>query len=414
MVAPAHRPTRNRPSPSRATAVGTFDPMEPEPDAAPSAGATTHPASRRVDIRYVATTTFVVVSVIFAMSSTVWAVGRLWRIVSYLLVALFFAVVLTPAVDFLQYRAKMRRGVATLLVFLAGLVVLTALIYAFVRPIVVQGQKFSDNLPHMIDDAQAGKGRIGELITKYDLEKKFNDNRKAIDDQLNSAGSKGVSVVGSVFSGLVAAITVMVLTILLLLGGPELSHSFLGIIPESRRERVRRVSSDASRAVSGYMFGNLVISILAGIAAYVFLRIAGIPYPEVLALWVAFADLIPLVGATLGAIPPVLVAFLQSTPVGIATIIFFVLYQQFENNVLQVTVMARTVKINPLGILVSVLIGVEVFGLLGALLAIPVAGVIQVVVRDLWNEREGRPKDVITLGADETTLTDTDPPSAPA
>ena len=367
---------------------------------------------RSVDVRYVAVTTLVVVSVVIGVVGSVWALGRLWRIVSYLLVALFFAVVLTPAVDFLQHRVKMRRGVATLIVFLLGLVALTGLIYAFVRPIVDQGQKFSDNLPEMIDDAQEGKGRIGELITKYDLEEKFNDNREAIDEQINSAGSKGVTIVGTVFSGIIAAVTVMVLTILLLLGGPDLSRSFLAILPERRRERVRRVATDASLAVSGYMFGNVVISILAGIAAYVFMRIAGIPYPEVLALWVAFADLIPLVGATLGAIPPVLVGFLHSTPVGIATIIFFVLYQQFENNVLQVTVMARTVKINPLGILVSVLIGVEVFGLLGALLAIPVAGVIQVVVRDLWNEREGRPKDPITLGADETPFVEPDPPAA--
>lgn len=369
---------------------------------------------RAVDVRYVAITTFVAVSVVIGVVGSIWAVGRLWRVVSYLLIALFFAAVLTPAVDFLQYRVKMRRGVATLLVFLAGLALLSAMVYAFVRPIVDQGQKFSDSLPEMIDDAQEGKGRLGELITKYDLEEKFNENREAIDSQLNSAGSKGVTILGTVFSGIVAAVTVMVLTILLLLAGPDLSQSFLAIIPEPRRDRVRRVASDASMAVSGYMYGNVVISILAGIAAYIFLRIAGVPYPEVLALWVAFADLIPLVGATLGAIPPILVAFLTSTPAGIATIIFFVLYQQFENNVLQVTVMARTVNINPLGVLVSVLIGVEVFGLLGALLAIPVAGVIQVVVRDLWDERSGRPKDEITLGPDEIPISEVDPPATPA
>ncbi len=369
---------------------------------------------RAVDVRQVAVTTFVAVSVVIGVVGSIWAVGRLWRVVSYLLVALFFAVVLTPAVDFLQYRAKMRRGVATLIVFLAGLVLMTGLIYAFVRPIVDQGQKFSDNLPEMVDDAQEGKGRLGELITEYDLEEKFNENREVIDEQVNNAGSRGLTIVGTVFSGLFAAVTVMVLTVLLLLAGPELSESFINILPERRRERVRRVAADASLAVSGYMFGNLVISVLAGIAAYIFLRIAGIPYPEVLALWVAFADLIPLVGATLGAIPPVLVAFLQSTPAGIATIIFFIVYQQFENNVLQVTIMSRTVNINPLGVLVSVLIGVEVFGLLGALLAIPVAGVIQVVVRDLWNERDGRPKDPITLGADETPFIESDPPPSPA
>lgn len=359
---------------------------------------------RTVDVRHVAITTLVAVSVTLGVIGSVWVMGRLWRIVTYLMVALFFAVVLTPAVDFLQYRAKMRRGVATLLVFVVGLAMLSGAIYSFVRPLVDQGTKFSENLPQLVDDAQKGKGKVGELVKKYDLDEKVRENRDAIDKQVRGAGSKGVTVIGSVFSGLVAAITVMVLTILLLLSGPDLSESTMALFGERRGTRIRTVASDASRAVSGYMFGNLVISLIAGTAAYAFLRIAGVPYPEVLALWVAFADLIPLVGATLGAIPPILIAFLHSTPAGIAAIIFFILYQQFENNVLQVTIMAKTVKVNPLTVMVSVLIGVQIFGLLGALVAIPMAGVIQVVARDLWNGREGAPKDVPTTGADETPM----------
>lgn len=362
------------------------------------------PPSRPVDVRYVAKTTLVVWSVLFLLSGTVVAVLQLWKVVSYLLVALFFAVVLTPAVDYLQHRVKMRRGVATLLVCMIAFASLAGLIYAFVRPLVDQGQKFADNLPEMIEDAENGEGQIGELIERYELDDLYDENREAIEDQLSSAGGQGLNVLGTVFSGLVAAITVIVLTILLLLGGPELGEAFTNVLPGRHRERVRRVASDAAQAVSGYMFGNVVISVIAGIAAYVFLRIAGVPYPEVLALWVAFADLIPLVGATLGAIPTIAVAFLHSTPAGIAAIVFFILYQQFENNVLQVTVMSKTVNVNPLGVLVSVLIGVEIFGLLGALLAIPVAGVIQVVVRDLWNEQEGRLKEVPTIGTDEVPL----------
>jgi predicted PurR-regulated permease PerM len=370
--------------------------------------------ARKVDIPYVAKTTLVVWMVLFLLSGTVVAVLSLWKVVSYLLVALFFAVVLTPAVDFLQNRARMRRGVATLLVCLVAFASLAGLGYAFVRPLVDQGQKFADNLPTMIEDAENGEGQIGELIEEYELDKLYEDNRQAIEDQLSAAGGQGLSVLGTVFSGIVAAITVIVLTILLLLGGPDLSENTVGLLPERHRERVRRVSVDAAQAVSGYMMGNVVISIVAGIAAYIYLRIAGVPYPEVLALWVAFADLIPLVGATLGALPCIAVAFLQGVPIGIATIVFFVLYQQFENNVLQVTVMSKTVNINPLGVLVSVLIGVEIFGLLGALLAIPVAGVIQVVVRDLWDERQGRLKDEPTIGADEIPISELDPPASPA
>ncbi len=359
---------------------------------------------RTVDVRHVALTTLVVVAVALGSYGAVMAVGRLWRIVTYLLVALFFAVILTPAVDLLQQRAHLRRGIATALVVVTGLVVLSGLIYAFVKPLVDQGTKFSDSVPEMVDDAQKGKGPVGRLVKEYEIEEWVEENRETIDKQARAAGTKGLDVVRQVFSGIVAALTVLVLTVLMILRGPELSAAAIAILPEHRRERVRRVAADAASAVSGYMFGNLVISIIAGIAAYVFLRIAGVPYPEVLALWVAFADLIPLVGATLGAVPTIAVAFLHSVPAGIAAVVFFILYQQFENNVLQVTVMARTVNLNPLGVLISVMIGVELFGLLGALLAIPAAGVIQVVVRDLWDEQRGRRKPEPTIGASETPL----------
>lgn len=364
---------------------------------------------RTVDVRYVATTTLVVVAVALGSIGVVLAIDRLWRVVTYLLVALFFAVVLTPPIDFLHHRAHLRRGVATFIVFLTGLLVLSAMIYAFVKPLVDQGNKFSANFPTLVEDAQNGKGAVGRLAKRYDADKWIKEHRDEIDEQIRKAGSKGVTVLREVFSGIVAGLTVMVLTILLLLSGPDLSEATVNVLPERHRERVRRVAADASRAVSGYMFGNLVISLIAGVAAYAFLRIAGVPYPEVLALWVAFADMIPLVGATLGAVPAIVVAFLHSTPVGIAAVVFFVVYQQFENNVLQVTVMARTVNVNPLSVFVSVLIGVEVFGLLGALLAIPAAGVIQVVVRDLWDERSGRPKPEPSIGTQEIPLSQIEP-----
>jgi predicted PurR-regulated permease PerM len=144
-----------------------------------------------------------------------------------------------------------------------------------------------------------------------------------------------------------------------------------------------------------------VISLIAGVAIYAWLLVFGVAFAFVLALWVAFADLLPLVGATIGAIPAIFLAFLQSPGLGIATLVFFVVYQTFENHVLQTTIMARTVKLNPLGVLLAVLVGVELAGLLGALLAIPAAGAIQVVVRDVWSERSQSVKHAFSIGADE-------------
>jgi predicted PurR-regulated permease PerM len=334
---------------------------------------------------------------------------ELSRVVAWLVVAMFFTVVLTPAVDWLQYRGKLRRGLSATIVFLAGFALLAGMLYSFIRPVVDQVSEFVEDLPGYIEDAQEGRGTIGELIERYDLQETVEENQDRIQETLTGAGAPALDVLRSVFNTLFALITILVLTFLMLLRGPELTHGALSLVTPRHRERVRLVSADAAKAVSGYMFGNLVISLIAGIATFVWLKAWGVPYAEVIALFVAFADLIPLVGATLGAIPTIGLAFLHSTPAGIATVIFYIVYQQFENHILQVTIMAKTVDVNPLAVLVSVLAGVELFGFLGALLAIPAAGVIQVVVRNLWDERRGELKDVPTVGTDEVPVTEVEP-----
>jgi predicted PurR-regulated permease PerM len=324
-------------------------------------------------------------------------------------VALFFAVALSPPVNFLERRIHVRRGIAATLVLLVGFAAIAAMIYAFVRPIVDQTQKFVDELPEYVEDAEAGRGTIGRLVQRYNIDEWVRDNQDRLEQVRNEAGSKAPAVLGSVASAFFAGLTVLVLAILMLLQGPDIQTGMLNLLdaPHAprRRERVRRVASDAARAVTGYIAGNVVISIIAGTATYVALLVIGVPFKEVLALWVAFADLIPLVGATLGAVPAVLVAFLHSVPAGIATLIFFIAYQQFENHVLQVTVMSRTVDLNPLAVLIAVLVGVELFGLLGALLAIPMAGVLQVIVRDIYDERRGHLKEEPSVGTDEVPIT---------
>ena len=147
------------------------------------------------------------------------------------------------------------------------------------------------------------------------------------------------------------------------------------------------MAADCAKAVTGYMTGNLVINVIAGTVTYVVLWIMGVPYRGVVALFVGFADLIPLVGATLGAVVAIAVAALHSLPAAIVVLVVFVVYQQLENHVLQPVIMSRTVQLSALTVLVSILIEVELFGFLGALLAIPVAGVLHVIGRDLDSYR---------------------------
>ena len=340
-------------------------------------------------------------------------VRELARVIAWVVIAGFFAVVLGPAVDIFERRLRLRRGLAAAMVFILGIAAVAALLYAFIRPIIDQVERFVDELPGYVEDAQEGRGTIGELVERYDLEEWVEENQERLEEGLRNAGEPALDVARAVFNTILATITILVLTFLLLLRGPALCRSVLNLIDDERtRERVRLVASDAARAISGYMFGNLLISVICGTATYVFLRVAGVPYPEVIALFVAFADLIPLIGATLGAIPTIGLAFLHSTPAGIAAVIFYVVYQQFENHVLQVTIMSRTVQVNPLTVLISVLAGVELFGFLGALLAIPAAGIIQVVVRNLWDERKGAFKEHPTVGTDEIPITSDDLPPA--
>jgi predicted PurR-regulated permease PerM len=310
-------------------------------------------------------------------------VQRITRIITWVLIALFFAVVLRPIVDAVQRRLHIPKGAATALVVLLAIALLTLMSYVFIRPIVDQSDTFVDSFQTYVQDAQDGKGTVGELVKRYDVEGWVERNESRIRTELTKLGNSAVSILQGVFNTILAALTILVLTILFILEGGSFFQAFLRFFPDHRRARIERVAEQSAKSVTGYVAGNLLISLIAGVSTWVFLTIVGVPFAQVLALWVAVADLIPLVGATLGAIPTIAVAFLFSTPAGIATAVFYVLYQQFENHVLQVTIMSRTVALKPLAVLLSVLIGVELFGLLGALLAIPAAGVIKVVATEV-------------------------------
>jgi predicted PurR-regulated permease PerM len=299
----------------------------------------------------------------------------------------------------------MRRGVATSIVFLLGVAAFAGLIYTFVRPIYDSGQSFARDIPGFVERAKTGEGRVGELIKRYNIDEKVAENAPKLQDALKNAGGPAVRTAQRVASGLLALLTILVLSFLMLLEAPGIIRTFLALLSPQHALQVRRIGSDVAGAVTGYMAGNLLISLIAGLTTWIFLTIVGVPFAGVLGLWVGFADLLPLVGATIGAIPTIAIAFLHSTGAGIAVLIMYIVYQQIENHLLQPVVMSRTVKLNPLGVLLSALVGVELAGFVGALLAIPAAGAIQVVIRDLWDDRQQRLKSVPTVGVDETPIT---------
>lgn len=314
------------------------------------------------------------------------AISAARRVVIWVLIAGFFAIVLAPLVRRLEARLRGHRGAATAIVMLTATVLFVGVIALFLLPIRSQIVSTVTDLPGSVDGAASGRGPVGHLVTRLHLNKMVRDHQSEIRDWADRVNGQSFNIARSVVEGVLAFVTIFVTAFLLLTQTSAIGGAVQGLLPHRRRQAARRVSVDAAAAVSGYMIGNLLISVIAGVAAFVCLLILRVPNPAVLALWVAFADLIPLVGATLGAAVAVLAAFLHNSTAGIIAVVFFVAYQQFENSVLQMTVMARTVKVNPLVVLLSVLFGVELFGLMGALLAIPLAGSVQVLFKEIRRE----------------------------
>ncbi len=321
------------------------------------------------------------------------------RIITWVVVAGFFAIVLNPPVRYLERR--MRRGMAVAVVFFSALLTVVALLTLFILPVSRQLPAAVSDLPGTIAAAAKGQGPVGNLVTRLHLEKLVADNQQKIQDGIKSLSGASVRILSSVFNTVLSLITILVLTFLFLTQSHAIGRTVIQLIPERRRDSARAIGFDAASAISGYMLGNLLISLIAGSTAFAGLLIFGVPNAALLALWVAFADLIPLVGATLGAAAAVVAAFLHSTTAGIVILVFFIIYQQFENSVLQVSVMSRTVRVSPLVILLSVLVGIELFGFVGALLAIPAAGAIQVVAKAAWAERPEHHRLIVPIASSD-------------
>lgn len=310
-----------------------------------------------------------------------------FEMVMLVVIAAFFAVVLAPPVRMLERRLHMRHGMAAGVMMIASCGAFVGLLALFIMPVRTQLMDVLTDLPGSVRQAAQGRGPLGKLVTRLRIEELVDDNKASLTSAAESLQRSYPELVATGLQALLAMITVVVMAWLMLTQSAVLARTSRRLIPERHRQMVTDISRRAAGAVSGYMIGNLLISLCAGVAALTFLLIAGVPNPVVIALWVAFADLIPLVGAVLGAVVAVFAALLVSPAAGIAAIVFFLVYQQFENSVLQVQIMARTVNVNPLAVLLSVLLGVALFGFVGALLAIPLAGATSVLIKEIYRYR---------------------------
>ena len=281
-----------------------------------------------------------------------------WHIITWILVAVFLALALNPAVEKFERRG-MRRGIASATVFLLALAVIIGLGFLVLPPLVRQVTDFIQAIPDLVDDLVAGRGQLGFLQRDYHIVDRI---RAAIEE--HGAGSllgvtaPALAVAQSVFSIIIGSVAIAFLTFFMLLDGPRLVERFYAFLPASARPRWKRVGDEIYRTVGGYVTGNILISVIAGVAAMVALFAVGSSYSVALAVVVAILDLVPLAGATMAAVIVSTVVFVELGWVkGVIIIAFFLLYQQLENHVLQPIIYGRTVQLSPLVVLISILIG---------------------------------------------------------
>jgi predicted PurR-regulated permease PerM len=320
-----------------------------------------------------------IVAVVLATILLVRVLDQASEVLVWLGTALFLAVGLEPVVQFAQRR--MRRSFAVITVFVGLLLLVAAFLALLIVPLATQIDDLERAAPGYVDRLQHDR-RIQDLNQHYHIVAKA---REAI----GNVGPKAFGTLTSVATGVAAAITVIFLTLFLMLELPSLSAAVLSLLPAELAERVRHVSRDVNKRIGGYVLGNLIISVIAGTVVGLSLWILGVPYAAALAVLMGVFDLVPLVGATVGALAAIGVAFAtQGVTAGIAMIVVNVVYQQVENHVLQPIVYRRTVELSAFVVLVAVLVGGALLGILGALVAIPIAGSIQVIVRELLATRE--------------------------
>ncbi len=344
--------------------------------------------SRHVPLRAILATVGVVV-VTYMVGKLVY---RLRDVLLLMVVAGFVAVLLNPLVLAVQRWGVRRRGLAVAVVTLWGVLVFAGLAIAFGYPLANGINNLASDLPTYVSQAEHGRGWIGHLVRRYHVQTWVHDNAPKLTDLGKGLAKPALTLGKGAISLVIALVTIFVLVLLLLLEGPKLRAGMVGMMSPARAERYSKVARQVNRSVTGYMLGNFLTSLTAGLVVFVTLLLLGVPFPFLWALWVALVDFLPMIGGALAGIPTVLFAAGHSLTAGVITLIVFLVYTQIENHALNPVVMSRTVRVNPLLVLVSILVGASVGSWIGgifgafvaALLAIPVAGAIQVMVREVW------------------------------
>jgi predicted PurR-regulated permease PerM len=327
-----------------------------------------------------------VILIAIAIFAVLYFLYRIQSVLQMLFIAGFLAVALGPIVEALAGRG-IKRSVAILLTYLMLLVAVFGLGLLVVPPIVSGVNKFVGDVPGYVRDLRNSK-TFRRYDDKYKITPKLEQQAKKLPTHISDAVSGLRSVTVGIFGTVVELVTILVMAFFLLLDSRRILRFIFRELGPERGEAFERISQDVYRAVAGYVAGNVFISVIAGVSSYIVMKLLGLPFAVPLAVLVGFFDLIPLVGSTIAGVVVAIVAAIVGFPGKlIIWVVFLIVYQQVENNVIQPVVYRRTVAIHPLIVIVAVLIGASLLGVLGALLAIPIAATVQIVVKEYWQYR---------------------------
>jgi predicted PurR-regulated permease PerM len=374
--------------------------------------------SRGVPLRAILTATAVVV-LAYAAAKLLY---RVREVILFVVMASFLAALLNPLVVALQRWRIRRRGLAVAVVVIWGLLVFAGLAVAFGYPLANGITHLAQGLPKYISQVEHGQGWLGHLVRKYHVQQWVTNNVPRLVNIGQGLARPALTLGKGALNLTFALFTIFVLVLLLLLEGPKMRDGLLGMMSPTRAAQVSRIASHVNRSVTGYMLGNFLTSVLAGVVVFVTLFLLGVPFAILWALWVALVDFLPMIGGALAGIPTVLFALVHSLPAGIVTLVVFVVYTQVENHLLNPVVMSRTVRVNPLLVLIAILVGASIGSWVGgifgafvaALIAIPAAGALQVVVKEIWQATAGPPASPPSPPPAPDPPAVPDPPAQPA
>lgn len=304
-----------------------------------------------------------------------------------ILVAGFLAVGLNPLVVRVQ-RFGLPRGLSVATVCLVVALVLCGGLVAIVPPIITESTAFINAIPDLADDLSHQQWLIN-LEERFNIVGSITQSVKELDTSMVLDAAGGIaSVLGVAIDSVFNAVMIALLTVYFLVSFDRLKGGFYRLLPASRRPRAQVLGDEILTKVGGFTVGALAIAVTAGVTSFVFMLIAGVPYAYALAFIVALFDLIPQIGATLGAVLVTLVGLTESVWVAVACAIFFIVYQQVENWLVYPAVMRRSVKVSDLAAIIALLLGASLMGIVGALLAVPTVAAIQLIVREVYIPRQ--------------------------